>query len=75
MNASNVLRRLQARSAACGLPGDFHRDPGIFELDLKLISYQEWQLAAHTAELLQTASYLTPVSRVVLQPHAGATGR
>jgi Rieske 2Fe-2S family protein len=59
INATNVLNRLQARSPACGLPGDFYRDPGIYELDLSLIFYKEWLFAAHTAELPQTGSYLT----------------
>jgi Rieske 2Fe-2S family protein len=59
INAANVLSRLQRRSPACGLPGDFYRDAGIYDLELNLIFYKEWLFAAHTVELGQTGSYLT----------------
>jgi glycine betaine monooxygenase A len=59
INAATVLNRLAERSASHGLPGDFYRDPGIYDLDLKLIFYREWLFAAHTVELGQTGSYLT----------------
>jgi glycine betaine catabolism A len=59
LNAANVLSRLQGRSPAFGLPGDFYRDPGIFDLELQQIFYKEWLFAAHTMELQQAGSYLT----------------
>ena len=58
-NAANVLSRLQARSPAFGLPGDFYRDAGIYDLELDLVFYREWLFAAHTLELQHTGSYLT----------------
>ncbi|HEY2402811.1 MAG TPA: Rieske (2Fe-2S) protein, partial [Steroidobacteraceae bacterium] len=58
-NAASVLSRLQKRSPAHGLPGEFYRDPAIHALELNLIFYKEWLFAAHTAELRETGSYLT----------------
>jgi Rieske 2Fe-2S family protein len=59
LDITNVLSRLQARSPARGLPGDFYRDPGIFALELQQIFYREWLFAAHTVELQRAGSYLT----------------
>jgi glycine betaine catabolism A len=57
--AMNVLRCLQARAPASGLPREFYTDEAIFQLDLDLIFYREWLFAAHSAELPQTGSYVT----------------
>jgi len=59
IDAATVSNRLAERSASHGLPGEFYRDPGIYDLELKLIFYREWLFAAHTVELEQTGSYLT----------------
>ena len=59
IDAASALSRLQERSPAYGLPGEFYRDPGIYALELDLIFYAEWLFAAHTAELGETGSYLT----------------
>jgi Rieske 2Fe-2S family protein len=59
LSNASVLSRLQKRSPAYGLPGEFYRDPAIHALELNLIFYKEWLFAAHTAELRETGSYLT----------------
>ena len=58
-HAASVLARLQNRSPAYGLPGDFYRDPGTYNLELNLLFYREWLFAAHSVELGETGSYLT----------------
>jgi glycine betaine catabolism A len=57
--AAFVLNRLAGRSPAYGLPGEFYRDPEIYDLELSQLFYREWLFAAHTVELGQTGSYLT----------------
>jgi glycine betaine catabolism A len=59
INAASVLSRLQRRSPAYGLPGEFYREPAIHALELNLIFYKEWLFAAHTAELRETGGFLT----------------
>ena len=44
-NAADVLSRLQARSPAFGLPGDFYRDAGIYDLELDLVFYSRFVLS------------------------------
>ena len=57
--ASRVLKHLQERAPATGLPRAFYNDPAFFELDMELIHYREWLFVGHTAELPKTGSYLT----------------
>ncbi|MGY5809132.1 aromatic ring-hydroxylating oxygenase subunit alpha [Rhizobium sp. LEGMi198b] len=56
---SEMLELLDNRKQGHALERPFYTDPGIFQLDMEHIWYQEWLFAGHECELPKAGGYLT----------------
>ncbi|MHA6346031.1 aromatic ring-hydroxylating oxygenase subunit alpha [Roseivivax sp. CAU 1761] len=56
---ADVLSLLLQRPPQHSLPRAFYTDPGVYEVDLQRIWYQDWLMSAVTAELPKPGNYVT----------------